>query len=844
MKQQHEGMGTDAVSKLRHPDRASEAPKRARKGTDGAPPRRAGSKASAKSAPDPGSGSRSKKRKKLTSQELEARAVDASAAQGASRGDALTPAEVAALRITGPLDERVGSLRALAVLGGVRSAADAVSATQPSRRGAAGGEAGLPRPGRPARSLFDPRLFLNREASLLAFHRRVLAQACDTGVPLLERLRFLTICSQILDEFFEIRVGRLQQEESLGIATPGADGRTARETLRVLATEAHELVREQYRILGEELLPALAEEGIEVVRRNAWSRKLERWAAAYFEREVLPVLTPMGLDPAHPFPNIQNKLLNLIVSVEGRDAFGRDTDVAVVQLPRSLPRLIPVPRDVSDCAHGYVMLSSVVHANVELLFPGMTIRGCHQFRVTRNSDLWVDEEEVDDLKRALEGELVRRPFGDAVRLEVAEGCPDEVRDFLARQFELDPLDVYTCDGPVNLHRLAALVSMVERPDLKYRPFLPGVPARLGAGGDIFEAVRRNDILLHHPYQAFAPVLEWMRQAAEDPDVLAIKMTVYRTGPKSPVADWLVAAARAGKEVTAIIELRARFDEAANIELASRLRAAGATVVYGVVGYKTHCKLLRIVRREVGLLRRYCHLGTGNYHPGTARGYTDVGLFTARPGICQDVHHLFMQLTGLGSTYRMEHLLQAPFQMHEALCEAIDREAEFARAGRPGRIVAKMNALTEEQTIRHLYRASQAGVEIDLIVRGPCCLRPGIPGVSDTIRVRSIVGRFLEHARVYMFGNGVPIGSPETLVYCSSADWMGRNFFRRIETAFPIEDLELRARVIEECLNAGLRDDSGAWLLDADGNYRRAESAGGQALYSAQSALLASLADAD
>ncbi len=844
MKQHQEGMGNDAVSKLRHPDRASEAPKRARTGEVAVGSQRKAGKASDKSAAKHVAGAHSKKRKKANGQELEARAADAAVAFGASRDGALTPAEVAAPRTTGPLDGRVGSLRALAVLGGARNAANAVNASQSTRRGVAGSEGGMPRPGRPARSLFDPRLFLNREASLLAFHRRVLAQARDTRLPLLERMRFLTICSQILDEFFEIRVGRLQQEEALGIATPGADGRTARETLRVLATEAHELVREQYRVLGEELLPALAEEGVEVIRRNAWSRKMERWAAAYFEREVLPVLTPMGLDPAHPFPNIQNKLLNLIVSVEGRDAFGRDTDVAVVQLPRSLPRLIPVPREVSDCPHGYVMLSSVVHANVELLFPGMTIRGCHQFRVTRNSDLWVDEEEVDDLKRALEGELVRRPFGEAVRLEVAEGCPDEVRDFLARQFELDPLDVYTCDGPVNLHRLAALVSMVERPDLKYRPFLPGVPARLGAGGDIFEAVRRNDVLLHHPYQAFAPVLEWMRQAAEDPDVLAIKMTVYRTGPKSPVADWLVAAARAGKEVTAIIELRARFDEAANIELASRLRAAGATVVYGVVGYKTHCKLLMIVRREGGVLRRYCHLGTGNYHPGTARGYTDVGLFTARPGICLDVHHLFMQLTGLGSTYRMEHLLQAPFQMHEALCELIDREAEFASTGRPGRIVAKMNALTDEQIIRHLYRASQAGVEIDLLVRGPCCLRPGIPGVSDTIRVRSIVGRFLEHARVYMFGNGEPDGGPETLVYCSSADWMGRNFFRRIETAFPIEDLELRARVIEECLIAGLRDDSEAWSLAADGSYHRAAGVEGQTHYSAQGALLTLLADAD
>lgn len=709
----------------------------------------------------------------------------------------------------------------------------------PARRRSEASDGPVSRPPRPLRSLFDPRLFLNRELSLLAFHRRVLAQARDVDVPLLERMRFLTICSQILDEFFEIRVGRLQQEDALELSAPSADGMAAKQVLKTISLQAHELVQEQYRVLSQELLPALEHEGIRVVRRSDWSRRQRKWAQDFFAREVLPVLTPMGLDPSHPFPNIQNKLLNLIVSLEGRDAFGRDTNLAVVQVPRSLPRLIALPREVADCAHGYVLLSSVIHAHVDALFPGMIVRGCHQFRVTRNSDLWVDEEEVDDLKRALEGELVRRPFGDAVRLEVAETCPDDIRDFLRVQFGLDPEDVYRCAGPVNLHRLAALCSSVQRPDLKYRSFLAGTAPRFAAGGDMFEVVRKGDVLLHHPYQSFASVLEWMRQAAEDPDVLAIKMTVYRTGPKSPVADSLVAAARAGKEVTAVIELRARFDEAANIELASRLHAAGATVVYGVVGYKTHCKLLLIIRREGGALKRYCHLGTGNYHPGTARAYTDIGMFTARPTFGEDVHHVFMQLTGLGSALSMHHLVHAPFHLHDSLCHWIDQEADRAKQGKPARIIAKMNALTEERIIRRLYRASQAGVQIDLIVRGPCSLRPGVPGVSETIRVRSLVGRFLEHARVYAFG------VDESLrVYCASADWMGRNFFRRIETAWPIEDPDLRARVVDECLLRELADTADAWSLDNEGVYHRVPVAEGQQRRSAQSELLALLADAD
>jgi polyphosphate kinase len=692
---------------------------------------------------------------------------------------------------------------------------------------------------RVARSLFDPRLYINRELSLLAFHRRVLAQSRDESAPLLERLRFLTICSTILDEFFEIRVGRLQQEFALELATPGPDGMTPQQVLGEVSRQAHELVAEQYRVLNEEVLPALATEGIRLLRRGEWGRRQREWIADYFDREVAPVLTPMGLDPSHPFPNIQNKLLNFIVTLEGRDAFGRDSGVAVVQVPRALPRIVELPRELSETPFAAVMLSSIIHAHIDALFPGMRVTGCHQFRVTRNSDLWVDEEEIDDLKRALEGELVRRPFGDAVRLEVADTCPADIRDFLRGQFDLGTDDVYAVDGPVNLHRLATLCGAVPRADLRYRPFIAGTPERMSHSTDLFETLRRGDVATHQPYQGFSPVLELLRQAADDPDVLAIKMTVYRTGQKSPAADLLMQAARNGKEVTAVVELRARFDEAANIDLASRLHEAGATVVYGVVGYKTHCKLLLIVRREGGRLRRYCHLGTGNYHAGTARLYTDVGYLSAREDLSEDVHNVFMQLTALGRARELHHVLHAPFHLHESLCDAIDREAEAAAAGKPARIVAKMNALTEERIIRRLYRASQAGVQVDLVVRGPCCLRPGVKGVSENIRVRSIVGRFLEHSRVYYFENG---GDPQ--VFCASADWMGRNFFRRIETAWPVIDPELRERVTRECLTLPLEDNTTAWLLGEDGTYQRAAPPEGALPRNCQAELLNLLAVLD
>ena len=527
------------------------------------------------------------------------------------------------------------------------------------------------------------------------------------------------------------------------------------------------------------------------------------------------MLSPLGLDPAHPFPRILNKSLNFIVTLEGKDAFGRDSGLAIVQAPRSLPRLIRLPPELTKGQYSFVFLSSILHAHVGELFPGMSVTGCHQFRVTRNTDLFVDEEEVDDLLVALEGELPQRNFGNAVRLEVADNCPESATNYLLREFELEASDLFQVNGLVNLNRLLAVHDLVERPDLKYPPFSAALPPNFGPTTQMFDLIAKGDLLLHHPYQSFTPVIEFLRQAALDPDVLAIKQTLYRTGAQSELVQLLEQAARAGKEVTVVIELRARFDEEANIKLANRLQDAGAHVTYGVVGHKTHAKLAMVVRREQGKLRRYAHLGTGNYHAGTARAYTDYGLFTADKTICDDVHKVFLQLTGLGRATKLKKLLQAPFTLHGGMLEKIQREAANAREGKPARIMARMNALIEPQVIRALYQASQAGVKIDLVVRGVCCLRPGVPGVSDNIQVRSVMGRFLEHPRVFYFLNG---DNPE--VYLSSADWMPRNFFRRVEVAFPVEDPALRARVVKESLENYLADNTQAWVLQSDGSYKR------------------------
>ncbi|MGA9028086.1 MAG: polyphosphate kinase 1 [Steroidobacteraceae bacterium] len=672
-----------------------------------------------------------------------------------------------------------------------------------------------------------PQLYINRELSFLEFNQRVLQQAKDPRIPLLERVKFLGISCSNLDEFFEIRVASLKELLEAGAVQSGPDGLSVPEQLKAIRLRAVRLVDEQYQLLNDVLMPELARSGVVFVSPDTWTEAQAAWLADYFVREVEPVLSPLALDPARPFPKILNKSLNFAMVVDGEDGFGRNSGLAVVQAPRSLPRLIRLPDELGS--RQFVFLATIVEAFVSKLFAGMHVRGCYQFRVTRNSDLFVEQEEVDDLLRAVEGELASRRYGDAVRLETAHDCPEEILSYLLSQFGLTGDDLYRVAGPVNLNRLMAVYDLVDRTELKYPSFTPGIPERLRTGNDLFAALRGGDVLLHHPYQAFGPVTDFIKQAAADPQVLAIKQTLYRAGSDSSIVGALAEAAQAGKDVTVIIELRARFDEEANIELATKLQEAGAHVMYGVFGFKTHAKLVMVVRREDKGLRRYCHLGTGNYHAKTARLYTDYGLMTADEQIGEDIHDIFLQLTGLTGVPRLRKLLHAPFSLHDALLVKIEREALHARSGRPARIIAKLNALTEPTVIQALYRASRAGVDIDLIVRGVCCLRPGVAGVSDRIKVRSIIGRFLEHSRVYWFEND---GAHE--VFCASADWMDRNLFRRIEVAFPVELPELKARVGDD-LKLYLADDTQAWLLDSSGSYTRA---GAHEHVCAQSRLLA------
>mgnify|MGYP001128714225 CR=1 FL=1 len=656
--------------------------------------------------------------------------------------------------------------------------------------------------------------FLNREFSLLAFNRRVLAQAADARVPLLERVRFLCIVSSNLDEFFEIRVAGIKEQIKLRSSVTGADKRSAQEVFRRITQEAHQLIEEQYALLNQVILPALRQEGIVFYKRSEWTEAQQAWIHSYFRREVMPVLTPIGLDPAHPFPRVLNKSLNFAVELEGKDAFGRSSGAAIVQAPRALPRVIQLPRELVDVDYGFVFLSSILHRHVGDLFSGMNILGCYQFRVTRNSDLFVDDEEVKNLRTALQGELPQRHFGDGVRLEVPDNCSETMREFLLQQFGLTHDDLYQVRGIVNLVRLMSVPDRVDRPDLKFKPFQPGLPKQLAGRYDLFDTIKKNDILLHHPYQSFTPVIEFLKQAADDPQVVAIKMTVYRTGTDSVLMEHLLRAAQKGKEVTVVVELMARFDEEANLSIAARLEEVGAHVVYGVFGYKTHAKLMLVLRREDHGYRRYVHLGTGNYHPRTTRFYTDFGLMTCDDEVAEDVNEVFKQLTGLGKAGKLTHLWQAPFTLHSNMVDAIRAETVVAKAGRKAHIIAKMNSLLEPEIIEALYAASQAGVQIDLIVRGVCCLRPGVPGLSDNIRVRSVIGRFLEHHRIYYFH-----ADGADNLYLASADWMERNFFRRIEVAFPVLDPKLKRRVMKEGLRSYLADNCQAWDMDADGNYR-------------------------
>ncbi len=665
------------------------------------------------------------------------------------------------------------------------------------------------------RNLKDSGLYINRELAQIEFNFRVLAQAQDASVPLLERMRYLCISCTNLDEFFEVRVAVLREQSNLSELRPGPDAMPPSEVLAQIRERALALVKAQYDFWNATLLPELERDGIRFSRRDRWTVKQRRWLQGYFRNEILPVLSPLGLDPAHPFPRILNKSLNLAVVLQGRDAFGREGHMALVRAPRSLPRIIRMPAEVAGSTYDFVFLSSVLHEFMDELFPGMQVKGSYQFRVTRNSELFVDEDEVENIALALRDELKGRGYARSVRLEVADNCPKPIADKLMLNFELTEPEVYRCEGPVNVSRANAIYDQVDRPDLKFPAFVPRVLAAVAEEISLFDAIRERDILLHHPFESFSAVIELVREASADPDVLAIKQTLYRVGNDSPLVDHLIEAARQGKDVTVVVELRARFDEEANLRLANRLQEAGVQVVYGVVGFKTHAKMLLIVRREHGVLRRYAHLSTGNYHQVTSRIYTDFGLMTANPEIGEDAHLLFLQLSGLGPIIKLKCLLHSPFTLHRGLMEKIEREIAHARAGKPARIIAKMNALNEENVVEVLYRASQAGVSIDLIVRAACALKPGIPGVSENIRVRSIVGRFLEHSRVYWFQND---DAPE--IYCSSADWMERNLLRRIETCFPIRDPALVRRVYDESLANYLADNTQAWQLNSDGTYVR------------------------
>ncbi len=659
--------------------------------------------------------------------------------------------------------------------------------------------------------LNETQYFENRELSYIKFNLRVLSQARDPDHPLLERLMFLLIFSSNLDEFFEIRMSGLRKQLDFGRQRPGPDGKYPEQVLDIIHDQVREALDEQYRILNDDLLPSLAKENIHFLYRHEWNEELINWTENYFHDQVVPVVSPLGLDPAHPFPRLVNKSLNFILSLNGKDAFGRESGLAVVPAPRSLPRLIKVPKRIMPDGDNFIFLSSVIHAHVDQFFPGMTVTECHQFRVTRNSDLEMSNVEVEDVASALQGELHSRRFGAATKLEVGKECPENLTNFLLQRFNLKEDALFRLDGPVNLQRLMALNGMINRPDLKFPIFSPGLPPALEVGNDIFYAVDKDDQLLHHPFQSFLPIIDWLRQAAKDPTVLSIKQTLYRTNESSELVEALAEAARNGKEVTVVIELRARFDEKENMHFASILQEAGAVVVYGVMGYKTHAKMLLIVRRVGDKLKRYAHLGTGNYHRKNSLLYTDYGLLTADKTICADVHKVFQQITGMGKKIHPKLLIHAPFNLRKSLIRMIDTEKEAAIAGQPARVIAKLNSLTDPDVIKALYGASMAGVKVDLIVRGICCLKPGMPVVSENIRVVSIVGRFLEHSRVYYFLNN------SNQVYCSSADWMERNLSHRIEVCFPILKKKWASRIVAE-MEMYLEDEAQSWEMQANGEY--------------------------
>jgi polyphosphate kinase len=671
-----------------------------------------------------------------------------------------------------------------------------------------------------------PLALLNRERAILQFNRRVLAQALRPDIPLLERLRYVTIVSSNLDEFFEVRVADIIE------ATRQPASGVSRNDLASVAKAAHELIDEQYALFNDVIMPALQLEGI-VVLNHADRNALQRaWVSKFFETQVRPLLVPVSLDPSHPFPMVANKSLNFVARLGGRDAFGRENLTAIVKVPRVLPRVIKLPDELCDGQQGFVLLTSVIRAHLGELFPGRTVESFSQFRVTRDSDLEVDEDDVTNLRQALRSGLTTRHFGQAIRLEVVNTCPQELYTLLLAQFGLPDVALYKVNGPVNLVRLNQLIDQADANHLRFKPYEPKWPeASLPRAQSIIEQLRAKDILLHHPFESFEPVVQLLREAVYDPDVLAIKQTIYRTGAKSVLMDLLIEAARRGKEVLAVVELKARFDEEANINWAERLEAVGAQVVYGIVGLKTHAKLLLVTRREGSRLKRYAHLSTGNYNPRTAGMYTDMGMMTSDPGLTADADAVFLQLASQTRVKTPNHLLTAPFVLHKRMLKHMAQVAEAAKAGKPARIVVKMNALTDPALIRGLVDAGLAGAKIDLIVRGACMLPPGLPGITENIRVRSVVGRFLEHSRITYFRWGH--AEDEEVLYLSSADWMSRNMIRRIEVAWPVRDAALRQRVIDEGLVPYLHDERDAWLLDGAGRYKRVSELG----VSAQQALM-------
>lgn len=675
-------------------------------------------------------------------------------------------------------------------------------------------------------------VLIDRESSILAFNRRVLAQAQRADVPLLERLRYITIVSSNLDEFFEVRLPdyleALREQSTPAIKEAFVD----------LSTRAKDLIDEQYRVLNDEVMPSLSGWGIVILNHAERNEEQRRWVERFFEAQVRPLLVPVALDPAHPFPLVANKSLNFILRTSAADGSNSPRTIVIVKVPRSLPRVIRLPdRLMPKGQQGFVLLTSVIRAHLSSLMPGRLVEAFSQFRVTRDSDLDVDEDDVTNLRQALRSGLSTRHFGKAIRLEVVKSCPIELSNLLLQQFDLPQEALYAVNGPVNLVRLSQLIDQADVKLARFAAFEPGWPRSLPRGGNLFESLKQGDLLLHHPFESFEPVVEFLRQAVMDPDVLAIKQTIYRTGSESVLMDLLLEAVRRGKEVTVVLELKARFDEEANINWAERLESVGAQVVYGMVGLKTHAKLLLVTRREtprkgMPVLKRYAHLSTGNYNPKTARLYTDLGLLTADSELTDDVDAVFLRLSSLVPTRELRHVLTAPNQLHSRMLELLAQASEAAVQGHEARVVLKINALTDPELVEALTQASANGVHIDLLIRGACTLRPGVSGLTDRIRVRSIIGRFLEHSRVFYFRWGGP--DSQELVYLSSADWMSRNMLRRVEVAWPLRDPQLRQRVIDECLVPYLLDSLDAWELDANGQYHRRNQGG----IGAQAALMA------